>query len=157
MEGHICEIVREHMSEVQCISLRPQVRIAACLEDGRIWHINSCKKLVGCLAKLTGPTTRKACSLACPKARPLPHSYSELILDILAKATTRLFAATMMISTAVPTPRKARCSFLCFFSYQRNSAFSSRDTGYTKDCKGMNGWHMGCIIFYIHNIRSYHI
>ena len=46
-----------------------KVLIAACLEDGHTWLINSFKKLVGCLVKLIGLTTRKECFLVCLKAR----------------------------------------------------------------------------------------
>lgn len=52
------------------LEIRPnKVLIAACLEDGPTWLINSFKKLVGCLVKLIGLTTRKECFLVCLKAR----------------------------------------------------------------------------------------
>lgn len=53
-----------------------KVLIAACLEDGHTWLINSFKKLVGCLVKLIGLTTRKECFLVCLKARAAPSEDS---------------------------------------------------------------------------------
>lgn len=79
-----------------------KVLIAACLEDGHTWLINSFKKLVGCSVKLIGLTTRKECFLVCLKARAASSEDSFASLTWEDKPLLRfevVFFANMSMTT----------------------------------------------------------